>query len=95
MFYQNSKGFIDYLELKTNSKKGKHSYMLEIKKILTLLWNSYFICFLKENKTNEQIKRHRHLHLNFEEVDGHGEKGKGWEGVIIVCGRVDFASFGK
>lgn len=95
MFYQNSKGFISYLELKTNSKKGKHSYMLEIKKILTLLWNSYFICFLKENKTNEQIKRHRHLHLNFEEVMGMERRGRGGRGMIIVCDSVDFTSFGK
>lgn len=45
--------------MKTESKKDKHSYTLEIKKILTLLWNSYFISMFfrrKQSKTKNKLK---------------------------------------
>ena len=42
MFYQISRGLIDLLELKGDSKK-EQSYVLGIKGIVILQWDLYFI----------------------------------------------------
>lgn len=73
------------------SKFQRFDWLIQIenwflkKKIMVTYWKYWYysgiyisyLCFLEENTTNKQIKKHRQLHFNFEEVIDVERKGKG------------------